>query len=95
MIKLKMKESKETEIRFNQVRDNVWESDVEAYTATAISRDTGNPMGIKDPAYRIEFATKSNGQQVYRLFKAHLGGYSWLKNFKTLDLAIKFVNSNK
>jgi hypothetical protein len=76
---------------FTETRKGIWESDKQAYTAAMINRD-GKLLGDKEAAYKIEEGEKK-GATVYRVYEAHLGGYHFIKTLKTLEAAIKYVNS--
>lgn len=75
---------------FTKTNKWVWESDKQAYTA-AMLNSKREPIGLREAAYRIIEGDK-NGTAVYRLYEAHLGGYRFIKTFKSLDKAIKFAN---
>lgn len=74
---------------FTETFKGIFESDKQAYTAAMLNSDR-QPVGIKEAAYRIVEGDKK-GVTVYRLYEAHLGGYFFVKSFKDLDKAIKFV----
>ena len=78
-------------MKFTETRKGIWESDNQAYTAAMLNANR-EPIGIKEAAYEIREGEK-NGQMVYRLYEAHLGGYRFVKTFKTVELAIKFANN--
>lgn len=77
-------------VAFTEVRNGIWESDKQAYTAAMLNRN-GEPIGIKEAAWEIQEGTKKDAT-VYRVYRGGLGGYRFVKTFKTLDKAVKFVN---
>ena len=76
---------------FTKTSVGTWESDKQAYTAAMLNSDR-EPVGITEAAYKIVEGLNKKGVTVYRLYEAHLGGYRFIKSFKTLDKAIKFAN---
>ena len=76
---------------FTETTKGIWESDKQAYTAAMLNADR-QPVGITEAMYKIKEGDKK-GTTVYRLYEAHLGGYRFIKSFKTLDKAIKFANA--
>lgn len=78
-------------MEFTETFKGTWESNKQAYTAAMLTSDR-KPMGIKEAQYKIVEGDKK-GTTVYRLYEAHLGGYQFVKSFKSLDKAIKFANS--
>ena len=77
-------------MKFTETSKGIWESDQQAYTAAMLNADR-QPVGIKEAAYRIVEGDK-NGNTVYRVYEAHLGGYRFVKSFKTLTKAINYIN---
>ena len=77
-------------MKFTETSKGIWESDQQAYTAAMLNADR-QPVGIKEAAYRITEGDK-NGGTVYRVYEAHLGGYRFVKSFKTLTKAINYIN---
>lgn len=77
-------------MKFTETSKGIWESDQQAYTAAMLNADR-QPVGIKEAAYRIVEGDK-NGSTVYRVYEAHLGGYRFVKSFKTLTKAINYIN---
>lgn len=82
-------------MKFTETRRGHWESDKLGISAAMITRnEQGQATGLVHdnvPLYEIEEG-EYKGQTAYRLYKAHLGGHSFVKRFKTLDKAIKFAN---
>lgn len=82
-------------MKFTETRRGHWESDKLGISAAMITRnENGEATGLVHdnvPLYEIEEG-EHKGQTAYRLYKAHLGGHSFVKRFKTLDKAIKFAN---
>lgn len=74
-----------------------WESDKMSISAAIITRDDeGNSTGLVHDSvalYEIEEG-EYKGQTAYRLYKAHLGGRSFVKRFKTLEQAVKFAEAD-
>lgn len=82
-------------MKFTETRKGHWESDRMGISAAIIIRnENGEATGLVHdsvPMYEIEEG-EYKGQTAYRLYKAHLGGHSFVKRFKTLEQAIKFVD---
>jgi hypothetical protein len=77
----------------------IWTSERQNIVAVAGIRDdngfqTGEVLKETAPALKIEEAENKKGATVYRLYEAHIGGYRFVKSFKSLDKAIKFAEED-
>lgn len=82
-------------MKFTETSKGTWTSDKQGITAAVITRnENGEATGmVHDSVPMFEIREGGHkGQTAYRLYKAHLGGYSFVKRFNTLDKAIKFAN---
>lgn len=82
-------------MKFTETSKGIWTSDKQGITAAVITRDeNGQDTGLvhdQMPMFEIREG-EYKGRVAYRVYKAHLGGYSFEKRLNTLDKAIKFAN---
>lgn len=78
-------------MKFNQINSTTWESEAQAYTA-AMLNSKGEPVGITEARFVIEMGDYKD-KTVYRLYERHLNRKQYICRFKTLEAAIKTVES--
>lgn len=76
-------------MKFNQISENKWVSDVQAYSAAMLNSDR-EPIGIEEPRFTIEKG-ELKGKTVYRVREQHLGRKEVVGRYKTLEQAIKAI----
>ena len=78
-------------MKFNQVDNTRWESEVMAVSAAMLVGENREPKAIYEPRFVI-LQGEHKDKTVYRLYEQHVGRKQFLKRFKSLDDAVKFAS---
>lgn len=77
-------------MKFNQISEDRWESEEQAYSAVALNGNR-EAVGIKEARFVI-LKGELKGKEIYRVYEQHVGRKELVGKGRTLEQAIKIIN---